>query len=101
MLQKKHLRLAAGIFALLLLCAVLLSANYLAKEAEHHDCVCEHCSICACLRLCRSILTGLFACTTARFAIAAACGFGAALFAAVFFAAADATPVAHKVRLDC
>ena len=89
-------RLLAGVMALAALLTLLLSAFYIAAEADH-DCSGEDCVICAQLRQCEKLL-----CCAAALAVAAA------VFAAVrlLFTARFAcgflrqTPVSARVRLN-
>ncbi len=95
----KYKGIAAGILGILMFVIMLLSAHYIAAEADH-ECTGEDCPICACVQLCENTLHQL--------------GDGIALMAAVvlpivllyicaFLYAPDhpqETPVSRKVRLN-
>lgn len=48
-------RIAAGIVGVMMLVVVLLSASYIAAEADH-DCTGDDCPICVCIQQCENIL---------------------------------------------
>ena len=56
-------RSTAGILAAIMLFAVLLSAFYIASNADHyrvhHDCGDHDCPVCICIQQCESMLRGL------------------------------------------
>ncbi len=95
----KYKRIAAGIMGILMLLIMLLSAFYIASEADH-DCTGEDCPICACIQQCENTLRQI--------------GYGAAFCIAVIFPAVftlissflyavgfpQKTPVSGKVRLN-
>ena len=95
----KAKRMAAGIMGLLLLAVVLLSALFLAAEADH-DCAGEDCPICAVMQACANTLRRYGGAAAARPAAAVPVVFflfAAALPAAVFL---RETPVSRGTRLN-
>lgn len=90
-------RLLAGVLALLVLLALLVSALYLIAEADH-DCTGEDCHVCAQLRLCENLLRRFAAVAVTAAALAVVCLAPAAACSAC--AVRRMTPVSGRVRLN-
>ena len=92
-------RIAAGVMGLMMLVLVLLSALYMAAEADH-DCAGEDCPVCERIQACGSILRRLSAGTAAW--PAAAVSAVPCLLIAVLPAVSlpRATLVSRRIRLN-
>ena len=90
-------RILAGVLAVAVLLALLLSAFYLAAEADH-DCTGDDCPVCALLHQCEHLLRGYAAVAVAAAVLAAVLQ----LRAAADFACGvrRPTPVSVRVRLN-
>ena len=90
-------RILAGVLALAALLALLLSAFYVAAEADH-DCTGEDCAVCALIHLCENLLRS-FAAVILMAAVLASVllFFAAARFACGF---RRLTPVSGRVRMN-
>ncbi len=95
----KCFKLIAAILCGLVVFAVLFSAVFIAKEADH-DCSGEDCPVCACLQMCEQFLQRTLGLASGAFAAIGAAAFAAAAFIFVF---ADPQRVfmLRAVRLLC
>ena len=90
-------RILAGVLALAALLALLLSAFYVAAEADH-DCTGEDCPVCALIHLCENLLRSFAAVILMAAVFAAALQLSsAARFACGF---RRMTPVSGRVRMN-
>ena len=95
----KSKKIAAGALSLLMLAVMLLSAFFIAADADH-DCTGEDCPICECIEQCEHLFVHAADGTAER--VSALLPVVMILFCAVLFAAAvpQQTLVSGKVRLN-
>lgn len=94
----KRKRIAALVLAVLICCALLISACFIADEADH-DCTGDNCAICAMISLCEGLMRHLGAIVLVCAAVCAArcvC----VMAGAVQVCGDHATPVTLRVKLS-
>ncbi len=97
-IMTKHKRLAAVIFAVLVLVALMTSLFFMSSEADH-DCIGEDCPVCAVIALCRTTLETLCGLLIAAALAFACCRFAALLLSVRRVPAYLKTPITLKVKL--
>ncbi len=96
--RKRAIRIIIGIMAILILAAVLLSSSFIAAEAGHH-CDGDHCEICFCISLCKTLLRQFTGAAAVYIVLFTAAVFTALVFLLFSFTGQN-TLVSRKVRLN-
>lgn len=91
-------RIAAGIVGVMMLVVVLLSASYIAAEADH-DCTGDDCPICVCIQQCENILNQVGGVAT-QVSIVAPVVFLLLFMLFSVYSISQETLVSKKVRLN-
>lgn len=94
----KQRRLAAVLFAVLILVA-LMTSLFLMSHAADHDCIGEDCPVCAVIALCRNTLKTLCGVLLAAAAVFACARFAALLLSDLRGLSYRETPITLKVKL--